>query len=228
MASPRDLEVLRTVGRFRMLTRPQLKRWIFPDVTEPVVTRSVARLAKIGYLGAERLGGNGVQVLWLTKKGRDFLASADLPVGDLFPASAPVAAKDFAHTIEIANAALWLRSLTPPPEELVPAWQLQRIFGGVLPAVPDLLAIWRHPLAALAVEIDLGTESVTTVLVPKLATLVSWLRVQFADAVAAVHVLVPGERRAKTLRDALLDASVMITVGILEEASRVNSAIQST
>jgi hypothetical protein len=141
-----------------MLTRPQVKRWLFAEVSEPVVTRSIARLAGSGCLGVERIGGNGMQVLWLTRKGREMLAGLDVPVGDLFPGSGPAAAKDFAHTVEIGNAAVWLHSRTPRPDEVIPAWQLQRIFHGNLAAIPDLLALWRAPAAVLAAEIDLGTE----------------------------------------------------------------------
>nr|MDQ3281310.1 hypothetical protein [Acidobacteriota bacterium] len=68
---PRDADVLAAIGRFRMLTRPQLKRWFFHDVSEPVVTRFFQRSMSSGYLGVERLGGNGIQVAWLTRKGRD-------------------------------------------------------------------------------------------------------------------------------------------------------------
>lgn len=212
----RDLEVLTTVGRFRMLTRAQLKRWIFDEVSEPVVTRVVTRLAAAHLLGVERLGGNGVQVMWLTRKGRDLLESRGVGVGDLFPAAGPVAAKDFSHTVEIGNAALWLRSRTPAPDEVVPAWQLQRAFHGNLAAIPDLLALWRTPAAALAVEVDLATEPVTTVLVPKLQTLATLLTAYFVDALVSIAILVPSERRAKNLREALRDSSIPAAVELLD------------
>lgn len=216
-ASLRDLEVLRGVGRFRMLTRPQLKRWFFAEVSDPVVTRTVARLTKKGALGAVRLGGNGVQVVWLTKRGTDLLASHDVATGDLFPANGPAAAKDFGHTVEIANAALWLESLTPAPQEVVPAWHLQRMFKGRLVVVPDLLAIWTTPAAALAVEIDLGTEPVVTVLVPKLKSLGDSLTTQFADALRSIVIFVPGERRAKSLREAVPDLGMAVAVQLLND-----------
>jgi hypothetical protein len=70
---PRDIEAYVLVGRFRMLTRQQLKSWLFAEVSETMVTRFFDRSAERGYLGVERLQGNGIQVCWLTKKGRDFL-----------------------------------------------------------------------------------------------------------------------------------------------------------
>jgi len=169
--SARDLEVLTAIGRFRMLTRPQVKRWFFDSVSEPVVTRFIERGSRGGHLGVERLHGNGMQVLWLTRKGRDALVAQGIPAADLFPATGPAAAKDFEHTLEIGNAAVWLMKRSPAPDELLPAWALQRYFSGRLTAIPDLLVLWRNPAAALAVEVDLGTEPVTTVLLPKLALL---------------------------------------------------------
>jgi hypothetical protein len=97
---PRDIEAYVLAGRFRMLTRQQLKGWLFPDVTEAMVTRFFDRSTERGYLGVERLQGNGIQVCWLTKKGREFLVDGGhAAIADLFPASGPVPAKDFEHTV---------------------------------------------------------------------------------------------------------------------------------
>src|SRR5262252_5799625 len=94
----RDLDAMRMIGRFRMLTRPQVKRWFFDGVSEPVVTRFIDRVTTRGLVGVERLHGNWMQVLWLTRKGRDFLVDRGVPTVDLFPATGPAAAKDFQHT----------------------------------------------------------------------------------------------------------------------------------
>src|ERR1044071_7158400 len=126
----RDIHVLHAVGRFRMLTRPQLKRWFFSGVSEPGVSRFIDRLAGRGLLGVERLHGNGFQVLWLTRRGREFLVHHGVPEVDLFTAMGPVAAKDFEHTVEIGNVAVWLAKRVPPPDELLPAWAFQRLFSG--------------------------------------------------------------------------------------------------
>src|ERR1043165_3892261 len=135
--TPRDQEILGAVGRFRMLTREQVKRWFFAEVSEPVVTGVLARLARHGWLGVERIAGNGMQVLWLSPKGRDLLVDQGRPPFDLFPARGPVPAKDFAHTVEIGNTAAWLMEQVPLPDELLPAWQLQRLYGGRISPIPD-------------------------------------------------------------------------------------------
>ena len=173
----RDAEVLAAIGRFRMLTRQQVKRWFFSDVSEPVVTRFLHRTNPSGYLGLQRLNGNGIQVVWLTRKGRDALVLRGVSGADLFPASGPAAAKDFEHTVAIGDVAVWLALRRPSPDELLPASALARHFGGRLSVIPDLLALWRPkdgvtPPAALAVEVDLGTEPLGSVLAPKLRELV--------------------------------------------------------
>src|SRR3954462_4497993 len=92
---PRDIEAYVLAGRFRMLTRQQLKGWLFGEVSETMVTRFFDRSTERGYLGVGRLHGNGRQVCWLTKKGRDFLVdNRYAAASDLFAASGPAPAKD--------------------------------------------------------------------------------------------------------------------------------------
>jgi hypothetical protein len=205
---PRDIEAYILAGRFRMLTRQQLKSWLFADVTEAMVTRFFDRSTERGYLGVERLQGNGMQVCWLTKKGRDFLVDGGHGVAaDLFPVSGPVPAKDFEHTVEIVNAALAMRRQAPTPDELLPAWAVQRLFAGKLTVWPDLLCLWRpstgDPGSALAIEVDLGGEPVKTVLVPKTLELIAFLGTWTGGAPAAILLLTATARRRDSLRDAL-------------------------
>jgi len=204
----RDIEAYVLMGRFRMLTRRQLKLALFADVTEAMVTRFFDRSAERGYIGVQRLGGNGIQVCWLTKKGRDFLVDGGhAAMSDLFPASGPVPAKDFGHTVAIVTAAVTMRGRTPAPDELLPAWSVQRLFEGKLAVWPDLLCLWRpteeKPGSALAIEVDLGGEPVKTVLVPKTLELIGFLRDRLCDATSAVLLLTPTARRRDSLREAL-------------------------
>lgn len=207
----RDLDAYALVGRFRMLTRQQLKSWLFANVSETMVTRFFDRAIERGYLSVERLQGNGIQVCWLTKKGRDFLVDgAHAAASDLFPASGPVAAKDFDHTVEIVNAALAMRRRTPAPDELLPAWTVQRLFAGKLTVWPDLLCLWKPgengPGSALAIEVDLGGEPVKSVLVPKTLELIGFLSGWTAGAAAAILLLTVTTRRRDSLREALAPA----------------------
>jgi hypothetical protein len=215
----RDLDAYALVGRFRMLTRQQLKSWLFADVSETMVTRFFERSIERGYLGVERLQGNGIQVCWLTKKGRDFLVdSGHAAASDLFPANGPVAAKDFDHTVEIVNAALAMRRRTPAPDELLPAWAVQRLFAGKLTVWPDLLCLWKPgadgPGSALAIEVDLGGEPVKSVLVPKTLELIGFLREWVGRAPAAILLLTATARRRDSLREALACAVDDFPLGI--------------
>jgi hypothetical protein len=224
---PRDIEAYILVGRFRKLTRQQLKSWLFAEVSETMVTRFFDRATERGYLGVERLHGNGMQVCWLTKKGRDFLVDGvHAAASDLFPASGPVPAKDFAHTMEIVNAALAMRRRTPAPDETLPAWAIQRLFAVTLTVWPDLLCLWKphidDPGSALAIEVDLGGEPVKTVLVPKTLELIDLLTGWTAGAPAAILLLTATARRRDSLRGALANAArdfplAVETLGALSE-----------
>lgn len=207
----RDIEAYTLVGRFRMMIRQQLKSWLFAGVSETIVTRFLDRSTARGYLGVERLQGNGIQVCWLTKKGRDLLVDGGYaPASDLFPASGPVPTKDFAHTVEIVNAALAMRRRTPAPDELLPAWAVQRLFAGKLTVWPDLLCLWipgeDRPGSALAIEVDLGGEPVKSVLVPKTLELIGFLSGWTEGAPAAILLLTATTRRCHSLREALASA----------------------
>jgi hypothetical protein len=224
---PRDIEAYALVGRFRMMTRQQLKNWLFSDVSETMVTRFFDRATERGYLGVERLQGNGIQVCWLTKKGRDLLVDGGhAAASDLFPASGPVPAKDFSHTVEIVNAALAMHRRTPAPDELLPAWTVQRLFAGKLPVWPDLLCLWKprddDPGSALAIEVDLGSEPVKTVLVPKTLELNGFLTSWTAGAPSAILLLTATARRRDSLREALAQAvgDFPLAVEMLAELSR--------
>ncbi len=219
----RDLRVLCAIGRFRMLTRPQVKRWFFRDVSEPVVTRFVKREESAGHLGVERVGGNGLQLLWLTRKGRDLLVACGTPACDLFPVTKRAAPKDFAHTVAIGDAAIWFAGRDPAPDELLPAWAIQRYLRGKLRAIPDLVALWRptarFPGAALAVEVDLGTEPLESVFLPKLRELAPTVRAWFPDATSRIIVLTSSPRRAESVRSATGDLTVSTSAYTLAELS---------
>jgi hypothetical protein len=207
---PRDIEAYVLVGRFRMLTRQQLKAWLFAEVSETMVTRFFDRSTERGYLGVERLQGNGIQVCWLTKKGRAFLVDGGhAATSDLFPAGGGVPAKDFVHTVEIVNAALAMRRRTPAPDEMLPAWAVQRLFAGKLMVWPDLLCLWKpdgDAGSALAIEVDLGGEPVRAILVSKTLELIGFLTRWTAGAPAAILLLTATARRRDSLRQALAPA----------------------
>jgi hypothetical protein len=169
---PRDFESLAVVGRFRMLKRSQLRRWKFHGLSDTVVRRFIARMVERGWLGTERLNKNGVQVVWCTGTGRDVLiAYGIVQPEELFPARGPVPVKDMAHTAAIVDAAIRLVELGRAGDRMLPAWTLQRLLGGRVEVVPDLLCLTAstdaHAGAVLAVEVDLASEPVASCLVAR-------------------------------------------------------------
>jgi hypothetical protein len=207
-----------------MLSRGQVKRWLFDGLSEPIVTRCIERLAERHYLGVERLHGNGIQVLWLTREGKEFLIGQGTSAADLFSAVGPVAAKDFEHTMAIGDVAAWIARKVPSPTELLPAWAVQRFFGGMAKAVPDLLAVWRDsgaaPTAAMIIEVDLGTEPVRTVLRAKLNALDRFAKEFFGDSEVAMAMFVDSERRRESVRKLSHDLEVNLDVRLLDEIAK--------
>jgi hypothetical protein len=90
------------------------------------------------------------------------------------------------------------------PDVILAAWAIQRATGSAS-AIPDLLAVWRkhdaQPGLVLAFEVDLGTEPVQSVFVPKLVRLAETLRPEHQEK-SAIVVLTMG-RRAFSVRKAI-------------------------
>jgi hypothetical protein len=216
----RDLAALTTIGIFRMLTRAQLKAWHFESVSDPVVRRFIDRMVERGYLGQERINRNGVQVVWLTQAGADLLVDhATVSRDDLFPARGPVAAKDFAHTTAIVDAALAVERHCFRSDMMLPAWALQRAQSGRADVFPDLLCLARRsdgdPGAALAVEVDLGGEPIGSVLVPKTEKLATFLAL-YGGSTLAILLLTVGSRRRAAIEQELRKASISVPISVDE------------
>jgi len=214
---PRDADALTRIGRFRMLTRSQLHRWHFPTVSDTVVRRFVDRMTERGYLGAERLNGNGMQVLWLTSKGADFLPDkTGIDRDDLFPARGPVPPKDFAHTAAIIDAAIAVKQRGLAPDVLLPAWALQRVFAGRIDSVPDLLCLTLSSATragvVLAVEVDLGNEPIRSMIVPKARRVVLDVLAPYRGSTVALLLLTRGKRRRDAITAAVAGISTSVPI----------------
>jgi len=213
----RDLAVLRFIARFRMVTRPQLRRALFAGLSETVAKRSIDRLLAAGYLGAERVSKTGYQVLWCTARGRDHLVERGASAADLFPARGPAAAKDFRHTERIIDVAISFLERGWRADAVLPAWALQRSLGARGRAVPDLLVLERGIVSrapvALAVEVDLGSEALT-VFVPKLQLLAAWLAGYCAASRCALLVLTTTPHRRDALRARVETARLGLSTSI--------------
>jgi hypothetical protein len=228
---PRDADALTRIGRFRMLTRSQLHRWHFPTVSDTVVRRFVNRMTARGYLGTERLNGNGRQVLWLTPKGADVLVDETrVDRADLFPARGPVPPKDFAHTTAIIDAAIAVEQRGLASDMLLPAWALQRAFAGRINSVPDLLCLTRssgtQAGVVLAVEVDLGNEPIRSMIVPKARRVVLDVLAPYRRSTVALLLLTRGRRRREAIAAAV--ASIALSVPIVTELHEHFCAVPSS
>jgi hypothetical protein len=203
---PRDLAALALIGKWRCIARYHLKAWIFPDVSDTMASRFVDRMTERGYLGAKRLNGIGTQLLWLTPAGRDFLREHGTPVETLFPARSAVSLKDLDHTLAIVSAGFALTQRFPAADAIMPAWAVQRAFGGKIETIPDVLFLSCADQILLAVEIDVGGEPLN-MLVGKLVEMAEGLLAEWsADARAGIIVLTSGQRRAANILTAIADS----------------------
>jgi Replication-relaxation len=215
------------VARFRMLTRSQLHRWKFAGLSDTVVRRFIHRMVERGFLGTERLNRNGVQVVWCTSAGRDLLATEGIArAEELFPARGPVPAKDMAHTGAIVDVAIRLTELGRAGDRMLPAWALQRLLGGRLHVIPDLLCLTvatdSHTGTILATEVDLGNEPIASCLVPKTAALASFLA-PYDGSPTAILLLTVGERRQRAVEQALQRAVLCLPI-VVEDLHRFTAA----
>jgi hypothetical protein len=210
---PRDLAALALIGTWKCIARYHLKAWIFPDVSETMASRFVERMTERGYLDTKRLNGIGTQLLWLTPAGRDFLREHGTPADALFPARSAVSLKDLDHTLAIVSAGFALTQRFPAANAVLPAWAVQRAFGGRIEAIPDVLLVSRADPMLLAVEIDIGGEPLNA-LAEKLAEMADGLLSEWsADARAGIIVLTSGERRAANILAAVAD-SISPTIAV--------------
>jgi hypothetical protein len=229
---PRDLESLAAVGRFRMLKRVQLHRWKFAGLSDTVVRRAIDRLVERGWLGSERLHKNGTQVLWCTSGGRDALVEEGIArAEELFSARGPVPVKEMAHTSAIVDVAIRLTELGRAGDRMIPAWGLQRLLGGRIEVIPDLLCLTHatdtNRGAILTAEVDLGGEPIASVLVPKTAKLASFLQ-PYTGSTTAMLLLTVGSRRRQAVEDALRQACLGLSIAVATLDAFLGDDVRST
>lgn len=198
----RSLDVLLFVGAGGEVMQPQIHERFFTGRSEAVVSRAIRKLAARELLSIDRWNNVGVNRLRLTTRGRDLLLSAGVPAHALFTLRKPVAPAHVAHTAWINDLRVVSASAGRAPAFALPAWALQRLVRPLPPTIPDLLVHFRgdgKPSLTLAFEVDLGSERLRKVFVPKLVRLQDVLRGWSASA-SAIIVLTAGDRRAALLR----------------------------
>ena len=197
--SDRDYDALQYVLEGYEESQANVDLALFKCSSRTPVSRCVNRLVAAGYLKVERWHRIGVNLLRGTTRGCKRLIERGVDASMLFVPEKPVAAKDLAHHMWINETRLALSQIGLV--DVWPCWTLRRKLGGR--AIPDLLAFQTDEKGAttgvLAVEIDLGSEPLKNVFLPKLDILRELLAAQAAGQPAAILVLTVGPRRIQAL-----------------------------
>jgi hypothetical protein len=162
--TPRDVALLRALGKFRIAKTHHLGQLFFFGRNRDVVASRLRRLFDAGFLETKVLERAGENIYWLGPKGRDVVRASGL-----IPQSPPRAG--WHHHLAVVEAWSATASDAHRGKELslrrfVPEWQVreENLVPGH-PVVPDGLVELRLsggdvPRALhLALEVDAGTES---------------------------------------------------------------------
>jgi len=217
--SARDLVALRFIGRAGELAQYQLHAAIFGDVSEVVASRFVRRAAARELLVVSRWRGIGINRLRLTARGRALLIRHGTNAEEIFTPRNPVADGHIEHQLWIVDTMIVLGQATRTPDLLLPAWALQRRFPERPAAIPDVLASFTElttkPALLLGVEVDLGSERLKAVFLPKLEKLSAVISTWAGDATPAIVLLTNNVRRRDALRAAAVDLPVAVVAELL-------------
>ena len=213
----RDISALAFIGCSQEAAQYQVHEAVFPGLGEAVVSRRIRKLAARGLLAIERWNKVGINRLRLRTAGCDaVLARKGARDDELFVLRAPLAQSAVAHHLWIVDCRIIMEQLASPPTSVQPAWALERRWNPRPASIPDLLAIWRPSLSSpgqmLAIEIDIGTEPIRRVLIPRLAALSETLLPFSGGAPVFVSVLTKGWRRVTTITAAVQAASLPLPV----------------
>jgi len=217
--SARDLAALAFIGRAGELAQYQLHVGLFGAVSEVVVSRFVRRAEKRGLILISRWRGIGINRLRLTSAGRALLIANGTDEQDIFTPRNPIAEGHIEHQLWIVDTMIVLGQAARSPDLLQPAWALQRRFPERPAAIPDVLASFTQPASQppllLGVEVDLGSERLKAVLMPKLEKLCAVMATWAGDATPAIVLLTNNVRRRDALRVAAAELPVAVVVELL-------------
>jgi hypothetical protein len=207
------MTALRFIGEGYEVAQYQLHEAIFVGLSETVVSRFVKRWSDRGALAIDRLHGICMNRLRLTRSGAEILiANGNAEKDELFTPRKAVALKDLQHTLFINDVRVALLTCGVPLDLLLPAWALQRRLTPAPRALPDVLALRRSgsdsPGLLLLVEVDLATEGLAGVFLPKLGLLLSDARRLAGQERTDIVVLTRGRGRAAAIEASLAAAGV--------------------
>lgn len=183
------------------------------------MSRFVRRATTRDLIASTRWRGIGINRLRLTTRGRSYLVQQGVDPKELFVLRNPIAEGHIDHQLWIVDALIVLGRAARKPDLLLPAWALQRRFTPRPAAIPDVLVSFvsppEQPALLLGVEIDRGSESLKSVLLPKLRQLCDVLLSWAAGAACAIVVFTNNSRRRDALRTSAEALSLPVIVEVL-------------
>jgi len=212
----RSIAVLLFIAEGGEVMQPQVHERFFAGRSEAVVSRAIRKLADHELLSIDRWNSVGVNRLRLTVRGRDLLLAVGVPEHVIFTLRKPVAPAHVGHTTWINDLRVIVARSGRAPAFALPAWALQRLIRPLPPTIPDLLVYFGgdgKPSLTLAFEVDLGSERLRHVFVPKLIRLQDVLRSWSGGAIAII-VLTSGARRAALLCEHLNGTAAVTDVAV--------------
>ncbi|GEM_PF-695502 len=214
--SERDLDALLFVGLMRICAQYQLRARIFDGLSEVIVSRCVRRLLRRELIAVHRWNAVGINLLKLTKRGYDTLLERGLAKEkELYLPEKWTAPRDLAHTLWIVDVAVTFL-MSSNKHVVLPCWALRRKFGSAGMVVPDILVAQVGPSGEwtriLAIEVDLGTERLGRIFLPKIDKLRTLTRSWAGEAAAAITILTRGQRRIEAIKARVTAHSVPVMI----------------
>lgn len=213
--SERDLAVLGWLAQLPWAAQYHVHTQFFAETSDVPVSRCARRLFRLGLVAIHRLNGVGLNLVRTTAAGREVAQQqCGVPENEIFASRWP-SASALPHDLWLLDLAIAARGLWPT-HTIYPCWRVRRLLAGTTVPVPDLLVVSRSRKRVIAFEVDLATENLKRVFLPKLATLRTELSAFGAeDAARGIIVLTSGERRAAALAAQLRDQMIPVITAVL-------------
>lgn len=217
--SDRDLAVVRFLATVPFAAQYQIHEQFFADTSDVPVSRCVRRLHRFGLVALHRWNGTGVNLAHSTDAGRGVaLQHCGIGEEEVFIGRFP-SASALPHSLWIVDVLLAARRVWKT-YDIYPCWRVRRILAGTKSPVPDLLVASPTRRRIIAIEVDLATENLKKVLLPKLQILRSDLPTWGPpDAATGIIILTSGERRLAAIAGQVPVHPIPIITALLPDAA---------
>jgi len=212
--SGRDLAVLGFLATVPFAAQYQVRERFFRGRSDVPGSRCVQRLLRLGFVLVQRWRGVGINLVRTTEAGRAMaMAYADVAEDDVFVSRWP-SVSALPHTLWIIDALIAIGDIAKV--RVSPCWALRRRAAGTREPVPDLLIETVGGKHVVVAEIDLATESIRRVVLPKISALRA---TKWSESVTSptILILTIGSRRKESLERQIPTDIVPARVVLLPE-----------